>query len=42
MIEEAIMIDADPDINKLSTVGTVSYMPAVFGCHAAAVVINDL
>ena len=42
VIEEAIMIDADPDINKLSTVGTVSYMPAVFGCHAAAVVINDL
>lgn len=42
VLEEAIMIDADPDINKLSTVGTVSYMPAVFGCHAAAVVINDL
>ena len=42
VIEEAIMIDADPDINKLSTVGTISYMPAVFGCHAAAVVINDL
>lgn len=42
VIEEAVMIDADPDINKLSTVGTVSYMPAVFGCHAAAVVINDL
>lgn len=40
--EDAILIDADPDINKLSTVGTVSYMPAVFGCHAAATVINDL
>ena len=40
--EEAVMLDADPGINKLSTVGTVSYMPAIFGCHAAAVVINDL
>lgn len=40
--EDAIIIDADPDINKLSTVGTISYMPAVFGCHAAATVINDL
>lgn len=39
---DAIIIDADPDINKLSTVGTISYMPAVFGCHAAATVINDL
>ena len=40
--EEAVMLDADPGINKLSTVGTVSYMPAIFGCHAAAMVINDL
>lgn len=40
--ENAILIEADPDINHLSTVGTISYMPAVFGCHAAAVVINDL
>ncbi len=40
--EDAILIDADPEINKLSTVGTVSYMPAIFGCHAAATVINDL
>lgn len=40
--EDAILIDADPEINKLSTVGTISYMPAIFGCHAAATVINDL
>lgn len=38
----AIILDANPDINKLSVVGTISYMPAMFGCHAAAVVINDL
>jgi len=40
--ESAIILDANPDINKLSVVGTISYMPAMFGCHAAAVVINDL
>lgn len=40
--EEAVEIDANPDINKLSTVGTISYMPAVFGCFVASVVIRDL
>ncbi|MBN2521082.1 MAG: tRNA threonylcarbamoyladenosine dehydratase [Bacteroidales bacterium] len=28
--------------NKKSTVGTISYMPPVFGCFCASVVINDL
>ncbi len=28
--------------NKKSTVGTISYMPAIFGCMCASVVINDL
>ena len=28
--------------NKNSTVGTISYMPAVFGCFVASVVIRDL
>ena len=40
--EEAIVIDKDESINKLSTVGTISYMPAVFGCMAASVVIREL
>ena len=40
--EEAIEIDPNPDINKLSVVGTISYMPAIFGCFMAAEVINDL
>jgi len=40
--ENAIEIDPNPDINKLSVVGTVSYMPAVFGCFMAAEVIKDL
>jgi len=28
--------------NKKSTVGTISYMPAMFGCYCASVVIRDL
>lgn len=30
------------EINKKSIVGTISYMPAIFGCFCAAGVINDL
>ena len=32
---------AEGEINKKSTVGTISYMPAVFGCFCASGVIND-
>jgi len=30
------------EMNKKSTVGTISYMPAIFGCYCAAGVINDI
>ncbi|MDL2296622.1 tRNA threonylcarbamoyladenosine dehydratase [Bacteroidales bacterium OttesenSCG-928-B11] len=40
--ESAVKIEADPSINKLSVVGTISYMPAIFGCFAAATVIREL
>lgn len=40
--EGSVCLDADPEINKLSTVGTISYMPAIFGLVAASVVIRDL
>ncbi|MBQ6071799.1 MAG: tRNA threonylcarbamoyladenosine dehydratase [Bacteroidales bacterium] len=40
--EHAVVIDKDEEINKLSTVGTISYMPAAFGCFAAAAVIREL
>jgi tRNA threonylcarbamoyladenosine dehydratase len=33
---------SEGDANKKSTVGTISYMPAVFGCFCASVVIRDL
>lgn len=38
----AIILDSMPDKNKLSVVGTISYMPPMFGCHMAAAVIQDL
>ena len=38
--EEAIRLEQGR--NKNSTVGTISYMPAVFGCCIASVVIRDL
>lgn len=37
---EAMM--QDPSDNHLTTVGTISYMPPLFGCHIAAEVINIL
>jgi tRNA A37 threonylcarbamoyladenosine dehydratase len=40
--ENAVVLDPNPEINKLSVVGTASYMPAMFGCFIAAEVINDL
>ena len=33
---------SEGEINKKSTVGTISYMPAVFGCFCAATVIRDV
>jgi tRNA threonylcarbamoyladenosine dehydratase len=38
--DEAIRLEAGQ--NKNSTVGTISYMPAVFGCFIASVVIREL
>lgn len=38
--DEAIRVEEGQ--NKKSTVGTISYMPPLFGCHIAAVIIGDL
>ncbi len=38
--EEAIRLEESR--NKKSTVGTISYMPPMFGCYIASVVIRDL
>lgn len=40
-VREGSMILCD-EINKKSNVGTISYMPAVFGCGCASVVIRGL
>ncbi|MFB6317507.1 ThiF family adenylyltransferase [Saccharicrinis sp. FJH54] len=39
---EHAIIGSSEEQNKNSTVGTISYMPAVFGCFVASVVIRDL
>lgn len=39
--KSAVMV-TDNETNKKSTVGTISYMPAIFGLTAASVVIRDL
>ncbi|MFH2143817.1 MAG: tRNA threonylcarbamoyladenosine dehydratase [Bacteroidota bacterium] len=39
--KDVVIID-ESEPNKKSIVGTISYMPAVFGCMCASVVIRDL
>ena len=39
---ENVEIAPDNFTKAGSTVGTISYMPAVFGCHCASVVLRDL
>ncbi|MEI6124342.1 MAG: tRNA threonylcarbamoyladenosine dehydratase [Bacteroidota bacterium] len=40
-VKSSVIFNANTK-NKKSIVGTISYMPVVFGCYCAAVVINDL
>lgn len=37
----AVIVD-EPGENKKSTVGTISYIPPIYGCFCASVVIRDL
>jgi tRNA A37 threonylcarbamoyladenosine dehydratase len=39
--ERAVIVD-EPGENKKSTIGTISYMPPIYGCFCASVVIGDL
>jgi tRNA threonylcarbamoyladenosine dehydratase len=41
-VDPEMVVLIEGEINKRSTVGTISYMPAVFGCTCASVVIRDL
>lgn len=40
-VDEAVIVD-EPGENKKSTVGTISYMPPIYGCMCASVVIREL
>ena len=39
--DKELVIPCD-DLNKKSVVGTISYLPAIFGCICASVVIRDI
>ncbi len=41
-VAEASIEKPETEYNRRSTVGTISYMPAIFGCYCASVVIRDL
>jgi tRNA A37 threonylcarbamoyladenosine dehydratase len=42
MIDDKAVLPIDNEPNKKTTVGTISYMPAIFGCVMASVVTRDL
>ena len=42
VVERSSVILQEGESNKKSNVGTISYMPAVFGCFCASVVLRDL
>ena len=41
-VSRTSIILSEGEFNKKSTVGTISYMPAIFGCFCAAGVLQDL
>jgi len=41
-VPKRVVVITDNEVNKKSTVGTISYMPAIFGLTVASVVIRDL
>ena len=41
-VDKSVVIPVEGEENKKSTVGTISYIPAIFGCMLASVVIRSL
>ncbi len=41
-VSKMAVVESLGEFNKRSTVGTISYMPAIFGCVCASVVLRDL
>jgi len=42
VVPDESMVPCEGEPNKKTTVGTISYMPPIFGCFVASVVIRDL
>lgn len=42
LVPDEVMVPCEGEPNKKTTVGTISYMPPIFGCFIASVVIRDL
>jgi tRNA A37 threonylcarbamoyladenosine dehydratase len=42
LTDKAAVVEVDDEENKKSTVGTISYMPAMFGIFCASKVVRDL
>ncbi len=41
-VEKSTIVKLKTEEGKRSTVGTISYMPAIFGCYCASVVLREL
>ncbi len=41
-VDQDSMLAIHDEPNKKTTVGTISYMPALFGCYCASVVVRDM
>lgn len=41
-VKREVIVETDGSANKRSMVGTISYMPAIFGCYCAAEVIREI
>jgi len=41
-VDKSKILLVEGEVNKKSTIGTISYMPAAFGCFIASVVIRGL
>ena len=41
-VKKEVIVPVEGERNKKSTVGTISYIPAIFGCMLASIVVKDL
>lgn len=41
-VDKSVVVEDKSEMNKASTVGTIAYVPAAFGCFCASVVVNGI